>query len=306
LIPYATGIGKKEGNMHEPSTPPVQSFAIGNIRLAKVLDTLEPTSPRFLYVDKHKDDFDPHLEWLQPHFVDAGKRLLLSVHTFVIQTTHHTILIDTCVGNDKQNLAYPHWNGRQGLYLRDLAAVGCTPESVDFVFCTHMHLDHTGWNTRLQDGRWVPTFPNATYLFNKREWEHWKDEPSPEDQAVVQQNIVPIVEAGQVQWVDNAWGIDDEVTLIPTPGHTPGHCSVHLRSNGQDAIITGDMMVNPVQIAEPQWSQQSDVDKPLAIETRTRFIDQHCDTDTLILGTHFNTPTGVYIVSKGEQKKIRW
>ena len=292
--------------MHEPATPLVQSFAIGNLRLAKVVDSLEPTSPRFLYVDKRKDDFDPYLEWLQPHFVDAEKRMLLSVHTFIIRTTHHTILIDTCVGNDKQNLAYPHWNGRQGLYLRDLAAVGCAPESVDYVFCTHMHLDHTGWNTRLQDGRWIPTFPNATYLFNKREWEHWQDEPDPADQAVVRQNIVPIIEAGQVEWVENAWAIDDEVALIPTPGHTPGHCSVHLRSNGQDAINTGDMMVNPVQIAEPQWSQQSDVDKALAIETRSQFINQHCDTDTLILGTHFNTPTGVYIVSKGEQKKIRW
>ncbi|MBI3799691.1 MAG: MBL fold metallo-hydrolase [Deltaproteobacteria bacterium] len=291
--------------MSESSLPSVQSFAIGNIQLAKVLDSLEPTSPRFLYVDKRKDDFDPHLEWLQPHFVDPEKRMLLSIHTFLIQTKHHTILIDTCIGNEKQNLAFAQWNGRQGFYLRDLAAASCAPESVDYVFCTHMHLDHTGWSTRLQDGRWTPTFPNAKYLFNKREWEHWQNEPNPEDQAVVQQNIVPIIEAGQVEWVDNAWGIDDEVTLIPTPGHTPGHCRVLLRSNGQEAVITGDMMVHPVQIAEPQWQQQADVDKALAIETRTQFIDQHCDSDTLILGTHFNTATGVHIVSKGEQKRIK-
>ncbi len=296
--------GKGE-HMPEPATPPVQWFSIGNIRLAKVMDSLEPTSPRFLYVDKRKEDFDPYLEWLQPSFVDAEKRMLLSIHTFLLQTTHHTIVIDTCVGNDKQNLAFPQWNARQSLYLQDLAAVGYAPESVDYVFCTHMHLDHTGWNTRLRDGRWTPIFPNVTYLFNKREWEHWRDEPSPEDQAVVQQNIVPIIEAGQVEWVENAWGIDDEVMLVPTPGHTPGHCSVHLRSNGQEAFITGDMMVHPVQIAEPQWSQQADADKALAIETRTQFIDQHCDTDTLILGTHFHTPTGVHIVSKRGQKRIR-
>ena len=292
--------------MHEPSIPPVQSFAVGDLRLTKVVDSLEPTSPRFLYVDKGKEDFDPYLEWLQPFFVDAGKRLLLSIHAFIIRTTHHTILIDTCIGNDKQNLAFPQWNARHGLFLRDLAAAGCAPESVDYVFCTHMHLDHTGWNTRLQDGRWTPTFPNATYLFNKREWEHWQDDPNPPDQAVVRQNILPIIEAGRAEWVDNAWGIDDEVTLIPTPGHTPGHCSVRLRSNGREAIITGDMMVNPVQIAEPQWSQQADVDKALAVETRTQFVNRHCDTDTLILGTHFNTPTGVYIVSKGGQRRIRW
>ena len=117
--------------MHEPTTPSVQSFSIGNIRLTKVVDSLEPTSPRFLYVDKRKEDFDPHLDWLQPHFVDAEKRMLLSIHTFLIQTTHHTIVIDTCIGNDKQNLAFPNWNARQGLFLRDLAAVGCAPESVD-------------------------------------------------------------------------------------------------------------------------------------------------------------------------------
>lgn len=284
----------------------VQSFAIGKINLTKVVDSLESTSPRFLYLDTQRSDFDPHLEWLQPHFLDTEKNILLSIHTFLVRTTHHTILIDTCIGNDKEAPAFPQWTGRKGSYLQDLAAIGCAPEAVDYVFCTHMHIDHTGWNTRLQDGRWVPTFPNARYLFNKREWEHWQDAQDAVDQAVVRQNLLPIIEAGRVEWVDNAWGIDDEVTLVPTPGHTPGHCSVQLRSNGQTAMITGDMMVHPVQIAEPQWSQRADTDKALAIATRTRFINQHCDTDTLILGTHFNTPTGVYIVSAGEQKRIKW
>jgi len=292
--------------MSTSTTAPVQSFAIGNIRLTKVVDSLEATSPRFLYIDKQRSDFDPHLEWLQPHFLDTEKNILLSIHTFLVRTTHHTILIDTCIGNDKDAPAFPQWTGRKGSYLQDLTAVGCAPEAVDYVFCTHMHIDHTGWNTRLQDGRWVPTFPNATYLFNKREWEHWQDAQDAMDQAVVRQNLLPIIEAGRVAWVDNAWGLDDEVTLVPTPGHTPGHCSVQLRSNGQTAMITGDMMVHPVQIAEPQWSQRADTDKALAIATRTRFINQHCDTDTLILGTHFNTPTGVYIVSAGEQKRIKW
>ena len=292
--------------MSTSTTAPVQSFAIGNIRLTKVVDSLEATSPRFLYIDKQRSDFDPHLEWLQPHFLDTEKNILLSIHTFLVRTTHHTILIDTCIGNDKDAPAFPQWTGRKGSYLQDLTAVGCAPEAVDYVFCTHMHIDHTGWNTRLQDGRWVPTFPNARYLFNKREWEHWQDAQDAMDQAVVRQNLLPIIEAGRVAWVDNAWGLDDEVTLVPTPGHTPGHCSVQLRSNGQTAMITGDMMVHPVQIAEPQWSQRADTDKALAIATRTRFINQHCDTDTLILGTHFNTPTGVYIVSAGEQKRIKW
>ena len=289
-----------------PSSKEAQTFTVGDIQLSKVLDSLEPTSPRFMYVDKRKDDFDPYLDWLQPHFIDPNKLMLLSIHTFIIKTRHHTIMIDTCIGNDKQRLMFDQWNGRRSDFLQDLAAAGCGPESIDYVFCTHMHLDHTGWNTRLQDGRWVPSFPNATYLFNKNEWEHWKDEPNPEDQAVVEQNIMPIIEAGQVEWVDNAWSIDDEVMLLPTPGHTPGHCSVQLKSNGQEAVITGDMMVNPVQVAEPTWSQQADADKEQAIATRTLFVNSYCDTDTLILGTHFHTPTGVHIVSQGEKKRVRW
>lgn len=292
--------------MSTTATTAIQSFAIGHIGVTKVVDSLEATSPRFLYLDKQRSDFDPHLEWLQPHFLDGEKNILLSIHTFLIHTAHHTILIDTCIGNDKDVPAFSQWTGRKGSYLQNLAAIGCAPDAVDYVFCTHMHIDHTGWNTRLQDGRWVPTFPKATYLFNKSEWEHLQAAQDAVDQAVVRQNIRPIIEAGKVAWVDNTWGIDDEVTLIPTPGHTPGHCSVQLRSNGQTAMITGDMMVHPVQIAEPQWSQRADTDKALAIVTRTRFINQHCDTDTLILGTHFNTPTGVYIVSAGEQKRIRW
>ncbi|MBM4255039.1 MAG: MBL fold metallo-hydrolase [Deltaproteobacteria bacterium] len=292
--------------MSTSSQPRVQSFTIGGVQVAKVIDTLEPTSPRVLYVDKRKEDFDPHLSWLQPSFLDAEKRMLLSIHTFVIKTKHHTVLIDTCVGNDKQGLAFPQWNGRRASYVEDLAAVGCAPEQVDYVFCTHMHLDHTGWNTQLRDGRWIPTFPKAKYLFNRGEWEHWKDIATAEDQAVIRQNIVPIIEAGQVAWVENAWGIDDEVTLLPTPGHTPGHCSVQISSHGKAAIVTGDMMVHPVQVAEPQWVQHADNDPALAVTTRTRFIEQHCDSTTMILGTHFNTPTGVFIESKGQAKRVRW
>lgn len=293
--------------MGEGVSSSLQTFTIGDLRVVKILDTLEPTNPRVLYVDKRKEDFEPYLEWLQPHFLDAGKRLLLSIHTFLVWTKHHTILIDTCVGTHKQGLAFPHWNGRQDSpYLRDLATAGCAPEAVDYVFCTHMHLDHTGWNTQLRDGRWVPTFPNATYLFNKREWDHWKDAPAPNEQAVVRQNILPVIEAGKVEWVEGTWDIDDEVSLIPTPGHTPGHCSVRLYSQGQEAIITGDLMVHPVQVAEPQWSQLADTDQAAAIRTRTHFVEQYCDTKTMILGTHFNTPTGVYIVSsRGGKKRVR-
>ncbi len=284
----------------------IQRFAVGDISVAKIVDVVEPTSPRFLFVDKTRSDFDPHLDWLQPNFITDKKLMLLSIHSFVVQTRHHTILVDTCVGNHKEGLSFPQWNGRQGDYLTNLAAAGLAPEDIDFVFCTHMHLDHTGWNTRLDNGRWVPTFVKATYLFDRGEWEAWRDHPGSSEQSVLAQNINPIIEANQVHWVSGAWEIDDAIRLLPTPGHTPGHCSVELTWRGQRAIITGDMMIHPVQIAEPDWQQIGDFDKSMATATRKRCIDQVCDSDVLILGTHFNTPTAVRVVSEGAACRIRF
>jgi glyoxylase-like metal-dependent hydrolase (beta-lactamase superfamily II) len=292
--------------MSEGTSDHLQRFRIGEIEVVKVVDVVEPTSPRFLFVGRTRDDLDPHLAWLQPHFVDDKKALLLSIHSFVIRTRHHTVLVDTCVGDDKAGLVFPQWNGRQsGRYLAELAAARLRPEDIDYVFCTHMHLDHTGWNTRLRDGRWVPTFPAAKYVFNRREWAAWKDHPGAGEQAVVRQNVLPIIEADQVEWVDGAWEIDDQVALWPTPGHTPGHASVTLRSGGARAVITGDMLIHPVQIAEPDWSQLADEDKPLAIRTRTAFVESHGNRDVLVLGTHFNTPTGVYITERGGRRRVR-
>ena len=286
--------------------PAVQHFQLQGVQIAKVVDILGSFSPKVLYVDKDRNSFDPHLDWLQPHFVDDAKGMLLSIHSFVIQTRHHRILVDTCVGNHKTGSGFPQWNHREGNYLEELAAANCRPEDIDYVFCTHMHIDHTGWNTRLRDGRWVPTFPNAKYLFNQKEWDCWKNSDDAADKAVMAQNILPVIESGQVQWVDNVWSIDDQVSLLPTPGHTPGHCSVDIHDGTSRAIITGDMMIHPVQIAEPSWQQSADQDKARAIATRTAFIDEHCDRDVMILGTHFNTPTGVYIVDKGGQRRIRY
>jgi glyoxylase-like metal-dependent hydrolase (beta-lactamase superfamily II) len=283
----------------------IQVFEIGDVSVTKVVDVVEPMSPKVLYVDKTRDDFAPHLDWLQPHFLDDKCSMLLSIHSLIIKTGQHTVLVDTCVGNHKQEAGFPQWNNREGRYLEDLTAAGCPPESVDYVFCTHMHVDHTGWNTRLADGRWVPTFPNAKYLFNRKEWDAWKDHDGAVEKAVLSQNILPIIESGQVEWVDGQWAIDDAVSLMPTPGHTPGHCSVAIASAKKRAVITGDMMIHPVQIAMPEWQQRADNDKALAVATRTQFIEDHCDEDVLVLGTHFNTPTGLHIVSKGSEIGIR-
>ena len=283
----------------------MSQYNIGNIEILKVQESVGPTSPKFLFETASYQDIEKHHDWLQPHFVDATGKLIMSVHSYIIKTRHHTIVVDTCIGNDKQGRHYPPWNNLQGPYLQDLAKAGVPPESVDFVFCTHLHVDHVGWNTRLQNGHWVPTFPNAKYLFNKVEYEHWEKSHEPAEKAVFDDSVLPIMQAKLAQLVSADYQIDDGLVLESTPGHTPGHCSLDITSNGQLGVITGDMFHHPVQIAENAYSSAFDVDKPLAIVTRRKFCEKYTDRDVRILGTHFAPPSAGRIVAKNGQWRLQ-
>jgi glyoxylase-like metal-dependent hydrolase (beta-lactamase superfamily II) len=161
-----------------------------------------------------------------------------------------------------------------------------------------MHVDHVGWNTRLQDGHWVPMFPNAKYIFSKKELEYWDSLPRDERTAHFVDSVLPIVEARQALLVDNGYALNDEVWLEPTPGHTPDHVSVHLSSNGAQAVITGDMMHSPVQCVEPEWVMRADTDPAQAGQTRRAFLERYCETDVLICGSHFPAPSMGHIVAR--------
>jgi glyoxylase-like metal-dependent hydrolase (beta-lactamase superfamily II) len=283
----------------------VKPVSIGNIEISRVEEMIWTISPRYLFADVTYDDLELHRDWLTPHFCAADLKLRLSIHTFVIRTPQHTILIDTCIGNDRQRNV-PLWTNMQTDYLKRLAAAGVNPEAVDYVFCTHLHVDHVGWNTHLRDGQWMPTFPNATYLFHRAEWEHWQDSKDEHQIEVMNDSVLPIINAGLATMVELDHVIADGIVLEPTPGHTPGHCSVHLTSQGSDAVITGDMIHHPMQVAEPQWTSRACVIPELAIKTRTEFVQRYADTSTLILGTHFAPPTALHIVSQGDSFRVRY
>ena len=276
----------------------MEPMQFGDVRVTRVEEMIWEISPRFLFPELTYEDFEPHREWLVPHFSTEELKLRLSIHTFVVRTPYHTVLVDTCIGNDRKR-DVPLWDHMSSSYLENLAAAGVKPEEVDYVFCTHMHVDHVGWNTRLQDGRWVPTFPNAKYLFNRKEWEFWKDTRDANQAEVMKDSLLPVMEAGLHEFVEETRTIGGELRLEPTPGHTPGHCSVHLASNGEEAVITGDMIHHPSQIAEPHWSPRVDWDMKLGTRTRRAFIEKYADTDTVILGTHFAPPTAVRIRRSG-------
>jgi glyoxylase-like metal-dependent hydrolase (beta-lactamase superfamily II) len=265
-----------------------------------------PTSPKFLFKDPPRDLVQRH-GWLKPHFVNDEGRLLMSIHAFVVESQGRCIVVDTCIGNDKKR-AFGGWNQLHGPFLRDLTAAGFAPDTIDTVLCTHLHVDHVGWNTRLEGGRWVPTFPRARYLFARKEWEHWSGgaqmpalygaDAEPDDE--LGDSVRPIIDAGLADLVETDHRITSEVRLQPTPGHTPGHVSVRIESEGQLALISGDVMHHPIQCAEPDREVNSDSDAELARATRKHFLACCARDRALVLGTHFAPPTAGHVLPHGD------
>ena len=277
----------------------MKPLSFGRLSVSAVVERAGPTRPTWLLPDADPAAVERHREWLAPHFLDDKGRFLQSIHTFVVRAPGLTVLVDTCVGNDKDRGGRQPFHMMHTTFLEDLRAAGVTPEGVDVVLCTHLHVDHVGWNTRLDNGRWVPTFPRARYLFARREWDHWSTEREPDTQRIMADSVQPVLDAGLATLVEVDHRISDELWLEPTPGHTPGHVAVRLRSEGDDAVITGDLMHHPIQMAEPEWCSHFDVDREQARKTRRAFCEQYAERPIAVLGTHFHHPTAGRIVKHG-------
>ena len=273
-------------------------WKIGDVTITRIAELETPTSVKFMFNGVSKDDLMA-IDWLQPHFVTAKGHMLFSIHALLIESQGRKIIVDTCLGNDKERLV-DGWGKRTGPFLDDIAAAGFPRRQVDAILCTHLHVDHVGWNTMLVDGKWVPTFPNAEYLFAKDEWAYWCEHEQEEFGPVVEDSVRPIVDAGLAKLVDHDHRLTDEVYLEPTPGHTPGHVSVRISSGGENAIITGDMTHHPCQMAHPEWAANADYDQTQAVATRRDFLARYSDQPVLVIGTHFATPTAGKIVADGD------
>ena len=225
-------------------------WQIGKVKITRVVELVVSGDNEFVLPDAQNEKCLAY-DWMQPHFMDEKGFLLFSVHGLIVDTGAHKVMVDTCIGNDKQ-LAVPTWNNMQTNFLEDMKAAGYAREDIDTVLCTHLHVDHVGWNTMLVDGKWTPTFNNARYLVAKSEWEHWDaHEEEIEIGPVMQQSVRPVVEAGLMELVDQDYRVCPEIRLIPTPGHTPGHVSVLISSEDNQALITGDFIHHPVQMTRP-------------------------------------------------------
>ena len=280
------------------------SWRIGDVTISKLVELEVTGGSRFLLPQATPDAIRP-IAWLRPHFADANGRLTMSIHSFLVTTPTRRIIVDTCLGNDKQNRRIPHWNDRQGPFLADLEAAGFAADSIDTVLCTHLHVDHVGWNTMLKDGAWLPTFPNARYLMGRTEYEHWRSATARADmQVILADSVNPVLDAGLADLVETDHQVCDEISMIPTVGHTPGHVSVMIRSRGEQALITGDFMHHPCQIAHPEWDTLADSDPEQGIRTRRIMFERLAGTPVLVIGTHFAGATAGRIVRDGEAFRL--
>ena len=293
----------------------MKTLHFGDVTVDRLMEMEAPGFyPSFFMPDATEAAIAAQSDWLLPHFLHAESgRMIQSVHAYVIRTAHHTILVDTCIGNAKPRASTPPWNNLQTPWLDDLAAMGVAPEDVDFVMCTHLHVDHVGWNTRLLDGRWVPTFPNAKYLFEKTEYEHWANDPDGGADGVggpgsndgcFQDSVLPVMAAGQAVLVDGDHALDDQMWLDPTPGHSPGHVCMNLAAGGRNAVFSGDLLHHAVQVAHPEWNSRFCWNPELSRASRKKFVQDKADTDTLILAAHFPSPTAGRIVDNGDRCKF--
>ncbi len=274
-------------------------WQIGDVRISRIVEMEITGGSRFILPDATREACLAY-PWMQPNFMDDQGNLIMSIHALVVDTGERRILVDTCIGNDKQR-AIPNWNMLQTAFLDDLSAAGYPRESIDTVMCTHLHVDHVGWNTMLVDGEWVPTFTNSRYLISAEEWSYW-DAAEDDDTygPIMADSVRPVVEAGLVDFVDMNHRVCDEVWLEPTPGHTPGHVSVHIASNGDHALITGDCIHHPCQMTRTDWCSSADFDQQQGRETREALLARYVDEDILVIGTHFATPTAGHIRHRPE------
>ncbi|MEY4578030.1 MAG: hypothetical protein RL701_2733 [Pseudomonadota bacterium] len=287
------------------------TWKIGDVTISRVVELEVPVpyrEPRPLISGATPQALQT-MPWLSPLFVTPEWHLRTAVHALLIDAPGIRVVVDTCIGNDKprrMTLGHP----LNTPFLETLSAAGWARESVDAVVCTHLHVDHVGWNTLLENGRWIPTFPRARYLIGKHEHAYWSAQTSAGDQvqseqrAILDDSVQPIFDAGLAQLVETDHRISPELRLLPTPGHTPGHVSVMIESRGEAALITGDTIHHPCQFGRPEWHTPFDADIEQSHSTRRALMEEFADRPVLVIGTHFAAPTAGKILRDGAAFKF--
>ncbi|MET9641024.1 MBL fold metallo-hydrolase [Streptomyces virginiae] len=293
--------------MHAAPPAVAPTWTVGSVTVHRIDEIPLPSQTGPWLLPAATADVVSGRDWLRPDFADRDGVLRLDSHSFAMVVDGLRVLVDTGIGNGKTR-ANPAWHDLRTDYLERLALAGFPPESVDLVVLTHLHTDHVGWNTREVDGSWVPTFPNARYLTSKTEYDFWAAYDMDDARAAMfRDSVHPVDEAGLLEAVDvpaRGVALATGLELVPAPGHTPGHVAVRVTSGDATALVTGDCIHHPVQLAHPQIGSCVDIDPERAEATRRSLLASLADTGALLLGTHFPPPTAGRVVTDGAAYRL--
>ncbi|HEY6455590.1 MAG TPA: MBL fold metallo-hydrolase [Steroidobacteraceae bacterium] len=285
----------------------MKTWKVGQVEITRLVEVWKWEDDIWMVLEDSKPAIVATQPWLLPHHATPEGRMFINFQAFVVKAGKRRIMIDTCIGADRER-QFPVFTQMRTTFMQDLASLGIAANDIDTVLCTHLHFDHVGWNTQLVDGRWVPTFPKARYLFSRKEYDHWqklRDTGGYHGINHLSDAVDPVIEAGLVDFIPHDHAISEEIRLLPTPGHTPGHVSVYINSQGEQAVITGDLMHHPIQVAMPEHPATFDMDKPAGAKTRVEFVNRFREKPVLVIGSHFADPGAGYIVRNGAGWKLK-
>ena len=289
-------------------------FEVGAAKITRIEETYLPVyRPDDLFPEWSGDVFARHKHWLAPHHYDLTTGLIkLSVHSWLLQIDSKNILIDACCGNNKSRPTRPFWNMLSTPFLDRLATAGARPDEIDLVMCTHLHHDHVGWNTQLRDGRWVPTFSNARYVFSKPDFEYYQQtdadpQTGPVEFGTFRECVLPLVDAGRADLVVGPHRLSDHIEIVPAPGHSAGHVVFKLETGGQHAIFIGDVFHHLLQVYHPSWNFPKNSCAEQARASRRMVLEYCASTGALTLPCHVGAPFAGYInaVNNGFEPRFR-
>ena len=274
----------------------MQKWTIGALTIHAVLETVVPTRPDRMFRGLPSDV----PSWLHPHYVDDSGNLLVAIQSFFVESGDELVVVDCCFG-EGHDLPY-QIPIDPDQYRRSLAAAGFSPDDVTTVVCTHLHLDHAGRNTTMRDGVWLPTYPNATYLLTADEYTSWRQSSALNRAA--DETVEPLVSHDVLRLVEVDHTITDEIGLLSTPGHTPGHVALRIESGGEVAVISGDVIHHPIQITHPDVQALPDEDVTGAAATRDALLQRVVDEQAILFGTHFAAPTAGKVIA--DDDRLMW